>query len=556
MVVGASRKRGPRHERGGQKAAAPPAARRPRSCGLGSLGVQSRLYSGAGLERAVHQLLALAANIWDSLRIAPHPALDAVNAPCRFGRYLPASAVDPVLAILAPALQPGNTLAPETVSLLIQVYWAVPGRRDDLAAIISTQLSRPDPPPGLWVFVTNMPKQAREPLAPAVSALGKQGNHAALLTLATWRVPASAVQAAARAACADLLRQPTGTLAGTWPLSSQYSETAVLLAALAAADTVSAVDPHDLRPSTGNRPGMTLGSMTLFIPPTPSATPADVPRTPDAGSPQAPPPGDILPGDWVPDQAAIIAAGSPTDVIEAAVQRFLLIAENRETPAFARTDALVAIRTLIPHLPSEVAHSRLAERLLELAGNPNFNEFDQAELQSQDLLSRGRLNTGARQMPALALLIAAEAAEEAAKGEPEIDRMPANLLQQLAISAAALLNSPDPDTAKYAAAALAHASKTDPSLAGFATALVTSSSEQTRNVAAALVNLDQTTQHILAADPAPQVRVTLASRARELTPEVLNSLREDANAEVIHALTATTATEAGTSPEIPTAEES
>jgi hypothetical protein len=256
----------------------------------------------------------------------------------------------------------------------------------------------------------------------------------------------------------------------------------------------------------------------------------------------------------VPDEAAIIAAGSPTDVIEAAVQRFLLIAESRETPAFARTDALVAIRTLIPHLPSEAAHSRLAERLLELAGNPNFNEFDQAELQSQDLLSRGRLNTGARQMPALALLIAAEAAEEAAKGEPEMDRMPANL-QQLAISAAALLNNPDPDTAKYAAAALAHASKTDPSLAAFATALVTSSSEQTRNVAAALVNLDQTTQHILAADPAPQVRVSLASRARELTPEVLNSLREDANAEVIQALTVTTATESGTSTDISTAEE-
>jgi hypothetical protein len=134
--------------------------------------------------------------------------------------------------------------------------------------------------------------------------------------------------------------------------------------------------------------------------------------------------------------------------------------------------------------------------------------------------------------------------------------MPANLLQQLAISAAALVNSPDPDTAKYAAAALAHTSKTDPSLAGFATALVTSSSEQTRNVAAALINLDQTTQHILAADPAPQVRVTLANRKRELTPEVVNSLREDANAEVIQALTGTTATEADTSPEIPTAEES
>jgi hypothetical protein len=50
----------------------------------------------------VHLLLGLTADLWTSPRIAPHPALDAVNALCRFGRDLPASAVDPLLALVEP----------------------------------------------------------------------------------------------------------------------------------------------------------------------------------------------------------------------------------------------------------------------------------------------------------------------------------------------------------------------------------------------------------------------------------------------------------------------
>ena len=513
-------------------------ARRLQSAAARVVGEQSSLYRSDGRERVVHQLIAIAGGIWDSLRIAPNPALDAVNALCRFGRYLPASAAEPILAVLAPALEPGQTLAPETLSLLIQVYWAVPDRRDSLAAIISAQLSRTDPPPGLWGFVSNIPKPARAPLAFTVSALAEQGNLEALLALAAWRVSSPTVQFAARSACAELLRRPDSGLTGSWSFSRQCTDTAVLLSALASADTVSDVDPRDLRPGVNGSLGRTAGSMTQ-----PDLKTA-ITNMPDADSQGSQtPPGEVQSADWIPDQPAIIAAGRPMDVAEAVVRCFLRIATHENEPAFTRTDALVGIRTLIPHLPSWAVYSNLAERLVELAGNPRFNEFDQVELQSQDPLSRGRLNMGASQLPALALLIAAETAEAAAKSDPALECLSVNRLQGLAISSASFLKSPDQQIAKYAAGALAHASKVNGSLAGFGVSLITSPSEDIRKIAAFIVNLDETSQLILAADPAPQVRVTLARRARELTPQVLDTLRRDTNAEVVEALTAATAAE-------------
>jgi hypothetical protein len=215
------------------------------------IGAQARMYGAAAAETVVHQLLALTAGLWTSMRIAPTPALDSVNALCRFGIDLPASAVDPVLYLLAPVFAAGNPLTPETVDLIIQLYWAVPGRRDDLAEIIESQLGRSDPPPHLWEMVGNLPRQAREPVMTKVSALADEGNHEALLTLARWGKPTPAVQLAARCTCAHLLRQSAEGTVTTWSFSTQYSDATDLLTALVDADTFSDVDPQELRPGTG-----------------------------------------------------------------------------------------------------------------------------------------------------------------------------------------------------------------------------------------------------------------------------------------------------------------
>ena len=84
------------------------------------IGAQARLYGPAAAEQQVHLLLGLTTGLWAEPRIAPFPALDAVNALCRFGRELPTSAVDLVLALLERRLS-GGALTPETTELLIQL---------------------------------------------------------------------------------------------------------------------------------------------------------------------------------------------------------------------------------------------------------------------------------------------------------------------------------------------------------------------------------------------------------------------------------------------------
>lgn len=477
------------------------------------IGAQARHYAGADLERAVRDLLSLAAGTWSPLRIEPNPPLDAVTALCRFGRCLPASAVDPVLELLAPSLAPGRSLQPETTSLLIQVYWAVPGRRDDLAAVIAGKLRLADPPPQLWDFVGSLPLQAREPLAETVTGLAEQGDPSAVLALAAWQVPTPAVQLAARRAVADVIRQPPPSPAGIWSLEARYSDAAVLAAALASAGPAARAEPRDLRPGSAP-PSRTLGTMSVAGP-APARVPA--PEPPGGRGPAA-----ALP-DWVPDQAAITAAGPPAQVIAAAARQFLSVAGDRRSPAFARVDALHAIRLLVPRMPPGTARESAGE-LLRICEHPDLNEFDQAEILTQDLLSRGRLDTGAAQLPALALLVAAEAAAADGDGpEPAMAR-------RLVVRAAPLLRSPDPDIACCAAAALARVAGD-----GFASALITQPLDRVREVAAALAPLDEAAQQILAADPAPGVRAALAARPGGPSPETLRALLADPHPDVAQA---------------------
>jgi hypothetical protein len=106
-------------------------------------------------------LLALTAGLLNLRRIAPNPALDAVNALCRFGSDLPASAVDPVLELLAPILSAGSALTSETVNLLIQLYWAVAAMISPRSPVLSS--GHDDPPPYLWEMVGKLPSKPESP---------------------------------------------------------------------------------------------------------------------------------------------------------------------------------------------------------------------------------------------------------------------------------------------------------------------------------------------------------------------------------------------------------
>jgi len=253
------------------------------------IGAQARLYGSAAAGPAVQQLLGLAAEVWTSSNIQPHPAFDAIKALSRFGRNLPADAVDPVLKLLDPRIAAGGALTPDTAELLIQLYWAVPDRRHDLARVLAGQLALENPLPFLWELVAELPEEAREPLNPAVSSLADAGNPEALRALAQWREPTPALQLAARRTCAHLLRQPLpSTSAGVWPLGTKFRDAASMVAALTSATTLIETDPLDLRPGSG--PMVTekvLISMAAGASPPPTPAPAASAAEPGHASPAA-----------------------------------------------------------------------------------------------------------------------------------------------------------------------------------------------------------------------------------------------------------------------------
>jgi hypothetical protein len=520
-------------------------------------GAQARLYDAAAAETMVHLLLGLAAGLWTSPWIAPHPSLNAVKALSRFGRNLPATATDPVLELVRSRLAAGGGLILEVAELLIQLYWAVPVRRDDLAEVIGSQLELRDPPPLLWAMVANLPEQARKPVTAAVMALADAGNPEALRTLASWKEATAAVQLAARRTCARLLRQTAGAPSAVWSRSTQFHDAAVLASALATATCLVEVDPHELRPGAG--PVVTERvQLSMVMSPLPSApgtvppavedqaavTPAEWTSgspagTGSTGQPTTESPDEIDPGTWQPDAPSLAAAASPSALATAVADHLLAVAESPDPPAFIRADALVALNLLRAHLPAEV-NAGHAARLLALAENPALNTFDQMELASGDPLSRGRLNLGARELTTLALVMAASAAASASQAGADVEDLPPGAGLQMITRALQLLRDPDSGAAKHGATIMVLAYRHDPDLPDYRAMLVAHPYAEVRAVVAAAAILDVTAQRVLATDPSAQVRANLASRASELVPEVIASLRSDEHPDVKRALASTT----------------
>jgi hypothetical protein len=517
------------------------------------IGAQAPLY-GPVAESVVDMLLGLTGDLWTAPRVAPTPALDAVNALCRFGISLPASAVDPVLELLRPVLGSGTALIPEAASLLIQLYWAVPERREDLALVIGAQATLPDPSPGLWERIANLPEQARGPLEATVTAQADAGSAEALRTLATWHKPTPALQLAARRTCADLLRQHAGAPASAWSVTTQFQDAAVLAALLTDAPSPDNADPHDLRPGAGPViPYKILMSMAVGPAPQPAdaapgsrsdpgitddgGPPATVDASADGGQkPERGNPGEAAAtSSWEPDAASLAAAAPPVEVATAVADHLVAVAESSNPPAFVRANALAALLPLQPHLPAQV-NVRHAETLAMIAADPRLNEFDEWEIATGDPLSLGKLKLGAKEFPALAMVLAANAAADVARRDTEEGIVPPGAWPGMIVQAMGLLRASDPDTATYGAVVLVLADRHGPGVPGNASLLAGHPDKDVRAVAAGRAILDPAAQRVLMTDPSPQVRANLAGRASELDPEVVAVLNSDQHPDVQRAL--------------------
>ena len=236
-----------------------------------------------------------------------------------------------------------------------------------------------------------------------------------------------------------------------------------------------------------------------------------------------------------PDSQALIAAGPPADLAAAVAEHLVTVTESHHPPAFFRVGALSALYSLLGQLAPEV-DSSLAGRLLAIAENPGLNEYDQLELSSQDPLSRGRLDLGARSLGPLALVTTATAAALAADAGVEVESVRGQPTQYMVTQAVQSLHSQDREAEKNGAIVLAMVSRYEPSFARYADALIVHPNAEVRGVAASTAVLDESAQRVLAADSSPQVRAMLASRRSGLADDVLAALQADEHPEVKRAL--------------------
>lgn len=314
----------------------------------------------------------------------------------------------------------------------------------------------------------------------------------------------------------------------------------------------------DLQPGTG--PAVTGGTWATMIMAPANASPGTTDQVPsdqhkaqehaaakpqhagdasgptDSGHPGAGD-SDIPDGEssWVPDRPALIAAGPPADLSAAVAEHLLAAAESPHAPAFVRAGAVGALHSLLGQLPPEL-NGCLASHFFTMADHPILTEHDQAELASQDLLSRGRMDMGAKDLPMLALVCAATAASLAAEAGANVQNLPAADVNRIVTYAVKLLHSQDRQALKYGAMALALAAKCRSGLACYTATLVVHPSDEVRVVVASMAPLDEVTQRILVADSSPQVRIRLASRARELDEDILAALSTDEHPDVVKAL--------------------
>ena len=226
-----------------------------------------------------------------------------------------------------------------------------------------------------------------------------------------------------------------------------------------------------------------------------------------------------------PDRAAYLAAGPVNGIADAVTAHLLDMADDGHDAAFRRRDAVTALRRLLPQLPMG-ACSLIARRLLDLHLDPRLPETDAIELATLDPLSRGRFDTGARTMAAVALQVAAEAYARPHVGGAD-DPV---LASELVTRSERLLRDDDVDIARAAAlalAALAPAAPVD------ARVLAAHTDDRVR-AAAARTWIRRGGQPPgllarLAEDPSARVRMAVAARidqAARLAPEEAQLVRQ------------------------------
>jgi hypothetical protein len=469
---------------------------RPAAAAAQVIGAQAQLIPDQQVTGTATALLDAAGKTCGPTGLGADPRKQALEAICRLGARIPDSLADRLLSDITPALTAHNWHTETAVSILVNLYQALPGRRPELAPRLTGLLGQPAAQPYIWGLLANLP-DGHEHLQPAVEQHAGPGEEEALRLLAAWGAPGPAVQLAARREAARLLRWEIGITreffsSGMWPQAA-----GLLVALLQASEPLAAADPADLAlPAAGGTPATA-------------------------------------------DDAAVLAAGNPGELAVACADKLATIASDSLDSILSRHHAVAALRMLLPHLPADL-NARLGQDLAWLHANPGLSEQDMWDLQSLRPLSRGHIDTGARTFSAAVLLTAAEACAQAgAHGKAD-----ESLAREIADTAVNLVRNDDADVAAPGARALAVAARFtgDPAVSPFL--LAAHPEGRVRQQAVALwlaVGAPPGIITRLARDESPGVRAAVAheaERAAAAAPadaEAIAALAEDAHYAVRHA---------------------
>ncbi|GAA2497298.1 hypothetical protein [Streptomyces longisporus] len=469
---------------------------------------------------SVRQLLEHAATVWAAPHADPAPERQALNAVAAFGRRIPESAVDTILALARPATAtpaPASwvVVAPVVANLLIQAYWArgttTPRNRPDAgllagAASAAFQPVAPDardPRAGTRALTGHraLPRRGRRPGRPACPRALARGH-----ARGPDRSPSSLRRAAA---------PPRGHPSQRCD-PTQATETVDFLKALLKADTLIDVSPDDLGPDQAQPAGRVVLQIQLN-------PPADTSSTQVYGQPTAQhiPDQAAIQTATGPDQAALLASGPLPALAEAIARHLLAMAEDTHDTSPSRIQAIDALRALAFHLPGPVLFD-ITDRMLIVSRNPGLPEFDRLTLEASGAFSRGRLNLGITHLPGMALVLATDAFIQQRDRQSPLAAQETAFADEVMASSAALMRDPDAEVRKLGAIAMHDLAHGAPDAAVQTTGMLSHPDPQVRVLGASIVPLTPDRQALLASDPALEVRQALSDRLTAQSPTAPN----------------------------------
>ncbi|MEU9313743.1 hypothetical protein [Streptomyces sp. NPDC048256] len=481
---------------------------------------QEALISNADAGATVSSLVEVAKGLWNAPAARPHPELDALKAIKKFSFRLPASAVDSVLALLAPAISQETRYNGEAAELLINMLHYVEDRRDDIAQALISMMQLPNQH-DLWDVVGQLPADGRPALVSGVEQRAAAQVPEAVDVLNTWRPMAEQAQRRSRSACAALLREPVGEPKSVTRLGTRDGATVRLLLGLLACPQADLVDV----PASSLSPERTASAGEVLIEHHTVTAQQDL-HTEDSGSqkpPAAKADGAEASG---PDEAALLSAGPPTELAVAVALHLTAMVEDHHDSASSRNSRVLALRPLLDQLPSAHAEE-IAHRLLAVNRAPQLSVMDRWEIGSNVPLSRARFRSGAESFADNALRVAAEAWAASRKTDDELTHRDRHLTQEVVGGAFPLLQDSRLENRICGGRCISALARGSSQFAPYAVGLTLHSCEYVRAIGVHHVPHTDPLLTTLSSDAAPWVRAAVARRAEDLPQNVLDALSDD-----------------------------